>query len=144
MSYFWRATRSRWCQVTDLNASQLLPPPWVSTERQARLCKITHHQCLNQLSPPSPPSSSLTWIMSGNLVMGTSISWTSPALPLLKKGEGVGIFLARYRSEQNWKRDWFRTLSPHNCTLLILFCQEGGFSLSTSEASWVRFSISLV
>jgi len=38
----------------------------------------------------------------GNLVMGTSISWTSPALPLLKKGE------------------W-----------------EGGFSLSTSEASWV-------
>merc|ERR1719323_112699 len=38
----------------------------------------------------------------GNLVMGTSISWTSPALPLLKKGEG-----------------------------------EGGFSLSTSEASWV-------
>jgi len=37
----------------------------------------------------------------GNLVMGTSISWTSPALPLLKKGEGVGIFLARYRSEQN-------------------------------------------
>merc|ERR550534_2415401 len=24
----------------------------------------------------------------GNLVMGTSISWTSPALPLLKKGEG--------------------------------------------------------
>merc|ERR550534_842668 len=38
----------------------------------------------------------------GNLVMGTSISWTSPALPLLKKGEG-----------------------------------EGGFSLSTSEASRV-------
>ena len=33
MSYFWRATRSRWCQVTDLNASQLLPPPWVSIKQ---------------------------------------------------------------------------------------------------------------
>jgi len=38
----------------------------------------------------------------GNLVMGTSISWTSPAIPLLQKSE-----------------------------------QEGGFSLSKSESSWV-------
>ena len=64
-------------------------------EHQARLRKITHHQCLHQVSPPFPPSLSLAWIMSGNLVMGTSISWTSPALPLLKKGEGVGIFFGQ-------------------------------------------------
>merc|ERR1719209_1074048 len=38
----------------------------------------------------------------GNLVMGTSISWTSPAIPLLQKSE-----------------------------------EEGGFSLSVSESSWV-------
>ena len=107
---FNRATKWRWKQVMDLSVSQRLRQPWVRLWESAmvrimgeifylgKMGEIVtistfslrrHQDCwhLSHLSKPFQPC-----FKSGNLVMGTSISWTSPALPLLQKPEEVKLW----------------------------------------------------
>ena len=58
-----------------------------------------HQDCwhLSHLSKPFQPC-----FKSGNLVMGTSISWTSPALPLLQKPEEVKLWTGLAKNINNF------------------------------------------